>query len=59
MGTGLLVDRCVFNPMMLWLGFEPLHVLFLPAETPFPHRLWLLHVSAAGREEMEQLGIKP
>jgi len=45
--------------MMLWLGFEPLHVLFLPAETPFPHRLWLLHVSAAGREEMEQLGIKP
>ena len=45
--------------MVLWLGFETLLVLVLPAETLFPHRLWLLHVGAAGREEMEQLGIKP
>ena len=43
----------VFNSMMLWLGFEPSLVLFLPAETPSPRRFWLLHVGAARREEME------
>lgn len=34
---GVLVDHCFFKFIVFGLGFEPLHVLFLPAETLFPH----------------------
>lgn len=51
---GVLVDHCLFRFIMFWLGFEPLHVLFLPAETPFPHCVWLLYICSAGGEGIEQ-----